>query len=259
MTQALHTAPVCEKHGCEKRWIKNRTCKAGGRWRCRECAKESERLRSGRKPMKVAVPESGPPSLCKKHGSEMRFHKNKAGRSRSGGQWVCLLCSKERNKKSTDKNPERVATASSKWRSRNPARAAAMSANWKKANPERTALASRKRYEADPTKQLAAWHRRQARKRNATVPGQPVTAAAIAERLALFDGCAYCGADKNKKLTVDHFIALNDGGLHVASNLVGACGCCNSSKCDKPVEEWFRSQPFFSVERWERLNGLTCA
>jgi 5-methylcytosine-specific restriction endonuclease McrA len=74
--------------------------------------------------------------------------------------------------------------------------------------------------------------RHRARKRNATVPGQPVTAAAIAERFALFDGCAYCGADE--KLTVDHFIALNDGGLHVPSNLVGACGCCNSSKKDKP-------------------------
>jgi hypothetical protein len=77
----------------------------------------------------------------------------------------------------------------------------------------------------------------------------------IAERFALFDGCAYCDADK--KLTVDHFVALKPGGLHVPSNIVGACKPCNSSKKDKPVESWYRAQPFFAEQRWQRILEVT--
>ena len=77
----------------------------------------------------------------------------------------------------------------------------------------------------------------------------------IAERFALFDGCAYCGADE--KLTLDHVVALNDGGLHVASNLVGACKSCNSGKKDRPAEAWFRKQQFFSKQRWQRIQEVT--
>ncbi len=146
------------------------------------------------------------------------------------------------DKKYSEANPETRRQSANGWYERNKEQARETSSRWQKANRE--------------TKN-ATWHRYYARKLAATVPGQPVTAAVIAERFALFDGCAYCGADE--KLTVDHFTALNNGGLHVASNLVGACGCCNSSKRDNPVEEWFRSQPFFSVERWERLNEVTCA
>ena len=195
MTQALHTAPVCEKHGCEKVW-----------------------------------------------------HKNKA--RKSGGQWVCRICNNA-------KNPEARRAATADWAEANPSKKACSQKRWRMANPEANAVHSLRWRVKNPDINAAKTSFYRARKRNATVPDQPVTAAAIAERFALFDGCAYCGADK--KLTIDHFMALNDGGLHVASNLVGACGCCNSSKCDSPVEEWFRSQPFFSVERWERLNGLTCA
>ena len=215
MTQALHTAPVCEKHGCEKRWIKNKSKKAGGGWRCRECAKEGDRR----------FREANP----KKH---------------SAGT---LLWQKD--------NPEKHNAKNRRYAAKHPEKISKKNSGWQKANPEKVVAKSRRWQLAHPEAVSANDKRRRARKLAATVPGQPVTAAVIAERLALFDGCAYCGVDE--KLTVDHFVALNDGGLHVSSNLVGACKSCNSSKKDSPVEEWFKSQPFFSVERWERLNEIT--
>ena len=77
----------------------------------------------------------------------------------------------------------------------------------------------------------------------------------LALHISETNGCAYCGADA--KLTLDHVVALNDGGLHVPSNLVGACGSCNSSKQDSPVEQWFKAQPFFSEQRWQRIQKIT--
>lgn len=41
--------------------------------------------------------------------------------------------------------------------------------------------------------------------------------------------CAYCHGTA-KRLTMDHFIPLSRGGIHTVSNIVPACGHCNSSK-----------------------------
>ena len=54
--------------------------------------------------------------------------------------------------------------------------------------------------------------------------------------------CFYCGSADN--LTIDHIIPLNGGGAHCQDNLVPACSKCNSSKRDKSLLEWLRSQPY---------------
>ena len=208
MTQALHTAPVCEKHGCEKVWHKNKTKTNGGQWDCNQCMNEARRLRTGAKPH-ARIPKSGPPPTCETHGCKKIWHNHK--NDRLGGRWTCKKCAKERSLKWLVSNPE-VAKEHSKKSSK----------GWDQRNPKKAqALRS------------GCQHRHRALKRNATVPGQPVTAAAIAERLALFDGCAYCGADE--KLTVDHFVALNDGGLHVASNLVELVDAATAARRTSPL------------------------
>jgi len=50
---------------------------------------------------------------------------------------------------------------------------------------------------------------------------------------------------------------LARGGLHTPDNLVPACQRCNLSKLAKPVEAWYLSQPFFSIDRWEALQAHT--
>ena len=37
--QQLSLIPVCEIHGCEKAWRRNKGKKAGGQWKCKECQK----------------------------------------------------------------------------------------------------------------------------------------------------------------------------------------------------------------------------
>jgi 5-methylcytosine-specific restriction endonuclease McrA len=106
-----------------------------------------------------------------------------------------------------------------------------------------------------PEKVTEANHRRRALKLNATVPNRPVTAAVQRERKALFDGCCFCGS--KGKLTLEHMVPLSRGGLHVPENLLGSCNSCNCKKNNNPVEDWFRSQPFFSEQRWQRLLEVT--
>ncbi len=48
--------------------------------------------------------------------------------------------------------------------------------------------------------------------------------------------CAYC--QKSCKLTMDHFNPIARGGRHDPSNILPACGPCNSSKNDADPFEW---------------------
>ena len=190
------------------------------------------------------------PPICAKHGCEKVWGKRRA--LKAGGRWICRRCKAASQKKQKDSNPDLVNAI-----------ARVHNAKWRKANPEAaraTALAGSRKYRATHPEKARSEGRaqsakRRATKRAATSPLCKVTAAAIAERFALTDGCAYCGADA--KLTADHVVALNDGGLHVPPNLVGACLSCNSSKQDSPVEEWYRKQPFFSEQRWQRIQEIT--
>ena len=202
MTTVLHAPPTCKKCGCEKVWHKSKSLKAGGRWKCPACGRESDR------------------------------------------RWKRA-------------NPGKNAASTRAWAQANPGENAAKSRAWAQANPEKKAAQDRAWSQANPEKRNAIKHRHRARKRNATVPGRHVTAAIEAKRKALFGGCCFC--DSQEKLTLEHMVALNNGGLHVEENLFGSCMSCNCSKKDNPVEEWFRSQPFFSVERWKRLNEVACA
>ena len=99
-------------------------------------------------------------------------------------------------------------------------------------------------------------HNRRARLRGAIDPCRRVTSATTARRDALFgNACCFCGA--SGRLTLEHVVALANGGLHVPSNLAPACGRCNSSKGAVPVESWYPRQPFFDPERWEFLQAHT--
>lgn len=71
--------------------------------------------------------------------------------------------------------------------------------------------------------------------------------------------CAYCGCDR--KLTMDHVIAVSIGGSTDVSNIIPACQSCNSSKQNKDMVVWYTKQPFYSKQRLENiikyLKGVT--
>ena len=60
--------------------------------------------------------------------------------------------------------------------------------------------------------------------------------------------CAYCGATGD--LQIEHVVPISKGGEHHLGNIVPACQRCNFSKGKADVEPWFRTQPFFTEQRW---------
>lgn len=63
--------------------------------------------------------------------------------------------------------------------------------------------------------------------------------------------CAYCSSTGD--LTQDHIIPISLGGMTTSSNIVPACTSCNCSKRDNDMTTWYRSQKFFSAERYARI------
>lgn len=204
MNQVLQAPPKCEKHGCEKAWVKDNSRKCGHRWRC-------------------------------------------------------LACLDGYRKKSLKKNPERVRASGRaralKWKRNNPEKVRANEQKQREKNPEKSRIDDRKWRKANPEKVIAKSAMRRARVLNAVVPGREVTVAIQTKRKALFCGCCFCGSQN--KLTLEHVTPLNKGGLHVEENLLGSCKSCNSSKHVKPVESWYRAQPFFDEQRWQRILEVT--
>jgi 5-methylcytosine-specific restriction endonuclease McrA len=52
-------------------------------------------------------------------------------------------------------------------------------------------------------------------------------------------GCAYCGA-ADRALQRDCVLPISRGGRYTVSNVVPACGTCNTSKCNAEVTSWLR-------------------
>ncbi len=65
--------------------------------------------------------------------------------------------------------------------------------------------------------------------------------------------CAYCGS--GDKLTIDHIVPQSKGGMDFTKNVVCCCHSCNQDKGHTPWEEWYFSQEFFSMERYEKIKN----
>lgn len=100
-------------------------------------------------------------------------------------------------------------------------------------------LAYNRQWQRDnPEKCRKRTRRRRAQKAKVTI-GE-VDEAAVYE---LYNShCVYCGSTEN--LTLDHVVPISKGGAHHQENLVISCGSCNSSKRDKPLEEWLQMKPY---------------
>ncbi len=64
--------------------------------------------------------------------------------------------------------------------------------------------------------------------------------------------CAYCGSEEN--LTIDHIVPQSKGGMDFTKNVVCCCHSCNQDKGHTPWENWFFSQEFFDMERYEKIK-----
>ena len=64
--------------------------------------------------------------------------------------------------------------------------------------------------------------------------------------------CAYCGSDKD--LTIDHIVPRSKGGNDFTKNVVCCCHDCNQSNSHTPWVDWYFSQEFFSMKRYNKIN-----
>ena len=66
--------------------------------------------------------------------------------------------------------------------------------------------------------------------------------------------CAYCGKEM-KKATMEHVIPFEHGGEYTKSNIIPVCVSCNASKGKADLSEWYPKQPFYSVERENKIKA----
>lgn len=84
---------------------------------------------------------------------------------------------------------------------------------------------------------------------------EPYTKLDILNRFAEFsNSCAYCGS--TDEIEVDHVIPFSKSGADSLNNIVPACTRCNLDKRAKDVRIWYKKQPFYSDERWERILSI---
>ena len=66
--------------------------------------------------------------------------------------------------------------------------------------------------------------------------------------------CPYSGTELTiNNLHLEHIIPISLGGGTVAENLIPSCSAVNSSKNGNHMIEWYEKQPFFTVERFQKI------
>ena len=137
-------------------------------------------------------------------------------------------------------NPNKMKVFAFKYRQANQKKRQARQAVWRRNNP----TYHRDYRKAYPEKANAENHRRRAYKLALPPELNTFTAQEWREILNAYGyRCAYCGKKetKSRKMTLDHVIALSQGGAHTKENVVPACGSCNSRKGPREAPAFQRS------------------
>lgn len=72
--------------------------------------------------------------------------------------------------------------------------------------------------------------------------------------LTHFDNsCAYCGCQT--KLSQDHVIPVSKLGSYTIDNVVPSCKPCNSSKSNSDLIEWYKTKPYYTDERYNKITN----
>lgn len=130
---------------------------------------------------------------------------------------------------------EKAIRQAREWRINNPDRARESTRAYAQRNKERI-RDQKRRYRARNRDRIRVSNQRhRALRKNALI--NDLTAKQWhAIKVAYRHRCAYC--HKRKPLTMDHVIPLSKDGPNTASNVVPACGSCNSRKGDRAAPEY---------------------
>jgi 5-methylcytosine-specific restriction endonuclease McrA len=133
-----------------------------------------------------------------------------------------------------ERHPETVRVNNHEYYSGHKAENRESGNRWRDANRDKVRESNRLAKKAHPEQRQADDERRRSRKENAE---GNYSANDIKKQNKIQKGrCYYCG--QKKKLTIDHIVPLSRGGSNWPSNIVLACGSCNSKKHNKLPHEW---------------------
>jgi hypothetical protein len=193
--------------------------------------------------------------------NNLNFHKQKGGLY--GLNSICKKCRNKKRKNRYKQNKSHELKINRLWRINN----IDYFKNRYNINKE-TILKKQKQYNEKHKKEISK-RNKEYRKNNPQVDfnahnkrrqlkenqGRGITKEQWREMMDFFEWkCAYSdkyiGGDKNKNIrSIDHIIALDNGGLNEPWNCVPMVKSYNSSKKDKNMEEWYIQQEFYSEER----------
>lgn len=150
------------------------------------------------------------------------------------------------------------------WHENNPGKANEYYRKYRKNNPEARAASCRKYVETHPVERTAAnrkWAQNNPDKRKVSVQRRLTRKKSLPSTLTTeqwtavkeeFGGtCCYCG--KEKPLTIDHFVPVNNMGELSIDNVLPACISCNCSKGAREFRSWFKLQTFYSKSREQKI------
>jgi len=193
-------------------------------------------------------------SGCREHkktSEAFYFHTTKAGKTIPDR--MCKQCKGEWLKSYRKTRKEKYAAYAKNWRDRNPEKhklqkrsqrsspiAKDKARRYSLQNAELTRARNRSFYRTERGRvyALCKRQRNRANKLKAlTEKSYLVTDSWLVETFKSYEyKCAYCLEVCTP--TMDHVIPVSRGGKHERENIVPACHPCNSSKCDKLVNEW---------------------
>ena len=112
-----------------------------------------------------------------------------------------------------------------------------------------------KQYRQSPQGQVARFNSNQKRRIKEQQQGDGVTKEQWLECMSFFDfKCAYSGERLTRdNRTIDHIVPLNSNGDNMVWNMVPMTRSLNSSKNDKDMLEWYKSQECFNRERLDKI------
>lgn len=193
-----------------------------------------------------------------------RGHKwQDSGKSlRLNGDMHCVSCRQEYSRSRSEygkqwykENRDRIREAHKQYRHENRERELNRHKLYREQNHEKIRQSNQKYYQDNRAAVYERGRKRRARKaKNHLAPYSQVELCQHFERFG--NECVYCGI--KGKLGIDHVVAISNGGPDCLGNIVSCCRRCNSSKLNRDVLTWYKSQEFYSASRWKKILKVLC-
>ena len=209
--------------------------------------------------------------MCSKCGEVKFLFKFKKDKGRKYGfRKECKECVSEYNKQYYQDNKEEISEKEKQYRQDNKEKISKREKQYYQDNKEKKSeynkqyyqdnkkeiLEQKKQYYQTPQGQVVLFNKRNRRRSKEKNQGNGIDAEQWLEMMKFFEWkCAYSDMSLSKEgvRTIDHIVALDNGGLNEIWNCVPMYKSYNSSKRISDMFEWYQQQEFYSIERLQKI------